>query len=168
MNAGGHVVETFEQLIIRLERAAEICLGIFAAQRYFVFLNLPREKDAARSLAPVSGGSASGRETAPPARESPLVRPVLPSDKPAGNVRRPGRFVIETEGFRFEVEPGGRTIILDGMTYEGIDGLPPEAGCPGPFSAASTQPHSVTLEGDGDIGLLTVTNTFPNALTFTG
>jgi hypothetical protein len=34
-------------------------------------------------------------------------------------------------------------------------------GCPGTSSAASATPASVTFEGNGDVGVLTVTNTFP-------
>jgi hypothetical protein len=34
-------------------------------------------------------------------------------------------------------------------------------GCPGPSSGPSASPPSVLFDGDGDVGVLTVTNTFP-------
>jgi hypothetical protein len=35
------------------------------------------------------------------------------------------------------------------------------AGCPGASSGPMSTPSSVTFEGNGDVGILTVTNTFP-------
>jgi hypothetical protein len=42
-------------------------------------------------------------------------------------------------------------------TSDNVSGV----GCPGASSAPSATPASVTFEGNGDVGVLTVTNTFP-------
>ena len=94
------------------------------------------------------------------------------SDPPAGWVVADGAWQLEDEALAAstctatELDTGGATTVSYACEYtEGVtngSGAADlvEPGCPGPTSGPSATPAAVTFYGDGDSGVLTVTNTF--------
>jgi hypothetical protein len=91
-----------------------------------------------------------------------------PTSTPTGWIVRDGAWVFADSALNgstctaTETVKGGAQSVSYACTWRPAEAENPvNAGCPGTSSGPSTTPRSVNLQNDGDVGVLTITNTFP-------
>jgi hypothetical protein len=90
------------------------------------------------------------------------------SSTPEGWIVRDGAWVLADSALNgstctaTETASGGAQSVSYACAWRPAESENPvDAGCPGESSGPSASPRSVTLQSDGDVGVLTITNTFP-------
>jgi hypothetical protein len=91
-----------------------------------------------------------------------------PTSTPPGWIVRDGAWVLADSTLNgstctaTETANGGATAVSYTCAWRPAEGENPvNAGCPGTSSGSSATPASVNLQNDGDVGVLTISNTFP-------
>ncbi len=91
-----------------------------------------------------------------------------PTSSPSGWIVRDGAWVLADSTLNgstctaTETNDGGATSVSYGCSWRPAESENPvDAGCPGASSGPTATPASVQLQNDGDVGVLTITNTFP-------